>query len=364
MSGFLIPGPGFSVPSVRSAQPIVAFERTAESDGTAGEIERRLSNPGIVAPWPLPIWQGAIHPLHLPMTHVLTLIAGNGDRKRMPGVVADVLAALRDRNVAVAPPDWLSPGMACDIHLSGAASTLAETVTGGRLAGMPIDFAVQPAAGRRKRLLVADMESTIITRELIDELANFAGLGPQIAVITGRSMRGEIDFAQSLRERVAMLGGLPIQLLERVEERIDLMPGACPLVKTMAANGCQTVLISGGFDRFASIVARICGFDEFYANKLEVAGGKLTGKVADPIIDRVGKRDIFERVARRLGLPLEACVAVGDGANDIDMLQLAGLGVAFHAKPAVAAAARFRLDHADLTGLLYLQGYRSKDFME
>jgi phosphoserine phosphatase len=208
------------------------------------------------------------------------------------------------------------------------------------------------------------MESTIITRELLDELAALVGLGAPVAAITRRSMRGEIDFAQSLRERVAMLAGQPVGLLERVATLIEPTAGARRLVRTMRAGGAWTVLVSGGFDSFAAIVSAQCDFDEFHANRLEIAQGKITGAVGEPILDRAGKQAILAALAADRGLPLAEVAAIGDGANDMGMLQIAGLGVAFHAKPAVIAAAHYRLDHADLTGLLYLQGYRSEEFRE
>jgi len=293
-------------------------------------------------------------------THVLTLIGTSG----LPEVAIAAAKMLAEIGAATTGPDWLAPGIACDIPFAGADPTRVEAALRARLAGAAVDFAVQENAGRRKRLLLADMESTIITRELIDEIAHFAGLGEIIAAITMRSMRGEVDVAQSLRERVAMLAGQPESILQRVEGLIELMPGAKALIRTMRANGARTVLVSGGFDRFARIVASECGFDEFHANRLEVADGKLTGKVGEPIIDRAGKLAALKRIAADLGLPLGATAAIGDGANDIGMLQTAGLGVAFRAKPAVVAAVRNRIDHGDLTGLLYMQGYRSEEFKE
>jgi phosphoserine phosphatase len=304
-------------------------------------------------------------PLHAgPVSNVLTLIGGANTSEAMPSFVDQSRVALHTLGARVLATDWLCPGQACDILFEGIDVTAAKEAVRASLALAQVDIAVQPLAGRRKRLLVADMESTIITRELIDELARLAGLGSRIAEITGRSMRGEVDFAQSLRERVAMLAGAPADLLTRVKELIELMPGARKLVQTMKAAGARTVLVSGGFDHFAAIAAERCGFDEYRANHLEVAQGRIVGKVAEPILDRAGKRATLERIAKEHSLTLKACAAVGDGANDIDMLQSAGLGVAFHAKPAVAAAARFRLDHADLTGLLYLQGVRSEDIKE
>ena len=298
------------------------------------------------------------------MDYILTLMAGAGAACDLPDSAAKACAALRALGARASPPDWLCPRMACDIHVSAIEAKAAAACIRDLLAGIPVDLAVQPALDRRKHLLVADMESTIITRELIDELARLAGLGARIAEITARSMRGEIDFAQSLRARVAMLAGAPADLLARVAELIELTPGARRLVQTMKAAGARTVLVSGGFDVFAAIAAERCGFDEFHANHLEVANGRIVGKVAEPILDRAGKKAILGRIARECGLALEACATVGDGANDIDMLKAAGLGVAFHAKPAVAAAAGFRLERADLAGVLYLQGHRCDEFRE
>ena len=296
------------------------------------------------------------------MTHVLTLIGAG--LAGSDGAEARAGAILRELGASVSGTDWLTPEVACDIRFAGASPTRVEAAVRAGLGAVDLDMAVQPTAGRRKRILVADMESTIITRELLDELAALAGLGAPVAAITRRSMRGEIDFAQSLRERVAMLAGQPIGLLERVATLIEPTAGARRLVRTMRANGAWTVLVSGGFESFATIVSAQCGFDEFHANRLGTAQGKLAGTVGEPILDRAGKQAILIGLAADRSLPLTEVAAIGDGANDIDMLQVAGLGVAFHAKPAVIAAARYRLDHADLTGLLYLQGYRSEEFRE
>lgn len=296
------------------------------------------------------------------MSHVLTLI-GAGPAGSHPAE-AVARAILREVGATVSGTDWLAPEIACDINFEGAQPACVEVAVRAGLRAADLDIAVQPSAGRRKKLLVADMESTIITRELLDELAALVGLGAPVAAITRRSMRGEIDFAQSLRERVAMLAGQPVGLLERVATLIEPTAGARRLVRTMRAGGAWTVLVSGGFDSFAAIVSAQCDFDEFHANRLGIAQGKITGAVGDPILDRAGKQAILAGLAADRGLPLADVAAIGDGANDMGMLQIAGLGVAFHAKPAVIAAARYRLDHADLTGLLYLQGYRSEEFRE
>ena len=232
------------------------------------------------------------------------------------------------------------------------------------LEGVPIDWAVQPAEGRRKRLLIADMDSTIINVECLDELADFAGLKPHIAAITERAMRGELEFETALRERVALLRGLPVGALQQAyDERVRLNPGARTLVRTMAAHGARCVLVSGGFGFFTSRVARAAGFAADRANTLLEADGKLTGEVAEPILGREAKLKALLGEAEGLGLALRDTLAVGDGANDLSMIEVAGLGVAYRAKPIVAAQADAKVDHADLTALLYFQGYRADEFV-
>ena len=231
------------------------------------------------------------------------------------------------------------------------------------LDGAAIDAIVTPAVGRRKQLLIADMDSTIVTGETLDELADFAGLKERIAAITARAMNGELDFKAALRERVAMLRGLPLEALERTWERVRLTPGARELVATMRAHGACAALVSGGFTFFTGRVAALCGFDLHRSNTLLDDGAALTGQVAEPILDRGTKLATLTALAADRGLPLSATLAVGDGANDLDMLRAAGLGVAFHAKPTVAAAAQVRVDHADLRALLFVQGYRADEFV-
>ncbi|HVL20268.1 MAG TPA: phosphoserine phosphatase SerB [Amaricoccus sp.] len=229
---------------------------------------------------------------------------------------------------------------------------------------LPVGFAVPgvdanlvPAAGRRKRLLIADMDSTIIGVECIDELADFAGVKPEVAAITERAMRGELDFEAALDARVALLAGLPESVLaECYAERVRLNPGAKTLVRTMAALGAETALVSGGFSFFTARVAAEAGFTRNQANTLLVADGKLTGRAARPILGRAAKLAALAAIAAELGFGPEAAIAVGDGANDLDMVAAAGLGVAYRAKPALAAGADARLDHSDLTALLALQG--------
>ncbi|MDF2765031.1 MAG: serB [Rhodospirillales bacterium] len=294
------------------------------------------------------------------MSQILTLIGGS-DGELTDELVAWVGAALGEAGALAGQRVWLAPGRACDLFFTGIDDAAAEAAARGALGPAAVDLGAQPAAGRRKSLLVADMESTIIAEELLDQLGRLTGLGAEIAAITERAMRGEVDFAGALRFRVGLLAGQPASLLEKVRERVTLTPGARQLVRTMRKHGCFTVLVTGGFDCFAESVAESCGFDAFRANHIEVAGGRLTGRVREPVLDRRAKLAALEEIARGLNLPLSAAAAVGDGANDLPMLQAAGLGVAYRGKPAVAAAARFRIDHADLTGLLHLQGYRSEE---
>jgi phosphoserine phosphatase len=223
---------------------------------------------------------------------------------------------------------------------------------------------VQPAEGRRKRVFVADLESTIIENEMLDELADFVGLRAHVAEITRRAMNGELDFAAALAERVALLRGLPARVLDEAASRIRLMPGARALLATLRRAGVRTALVSGGFTVFAERVAAELGFDRVVANRLDIADDRLAGTVAAPILTRETKRDTLRELARQTGVPLAATLAIGDGANDLPMLETAGLGIAFHAKPAVAAASRWRLDHADLTGVLFAQGYRREEIVK
>jgi phosphoserine phosphatase len=220
-----------------------------------------------------------------------------------------------------------------------------------------------PLAHRRKKLLIADMDSTMIRQECIDELAAEIGAGEQVAAITARAMRGEIAFEPALRERVALLAGLPVATIGKViAERIRLMPGARELVATMKAHGARTALVSGGFTAFTGPIAAMIGFDEHRANLLETAGDVLAGTVREPILGRQAKLEALLELRTRLALAPDDTLAVGDGANDLDMLGAAGLGVALHAKPKVAEAADVRIDHGDLTALLYLQGYAREEF--
>jgi phosphoserine phosphatase len=259
----------------------------------------------------------------------------------------------------------LSDGVAEDFLIDAPASREGvEAALRGALSGAPVDIVAQPAEGRRKLLLVADMDSTIIGQECIDELADYAGLKAEIAAITERAMRGELDFETALATRVGMLKGLEESVLEACfQDRIRLNPGAETMIATMRGQGATCILVSGGFTFFVERVARLAGFNDFRANNLLFERGALTGAVARPILGREAKAETLRLYKDRLGVPGEATLAVGDGANDLDMIAEAGLGVAFHAKPKVAAAAGASLAHADLTGLLFAQGYAEDEFI-
>lgn len=226
-----------------------------------------------------------------------------------------------------------------------------------------VDLCVLPAQGRRKRMLLADMDSTMIRQECIDELADMAGVGAHVAAITARAMNGELDFESALDERVGLLKGLPVSVIDRVlAERITLMPGGRVLLATMKANGGHAALVSGGFTAFTARIAALLGFDEHRANTLLAEGGVLTGQVARPILGKQAKVDALDQITARLGITPAEVMAVGDGANDLGMLHKAGAGVALHAKPSVAAQCDLRINHGDLTALLHLQGYAAADF--
>ncbi|POF28681.1 phosphoserine phosphatase [Roseibium marinum] len=258
----------------------------------------------------------------------------------------------------------LNPGIAADIRFDGSNASTADAILREVVGRSPVDVFVQPHEGRRKRLLIADMDSTMIRQECIDELAAELGLKDRISEITERAMRGEIEFEPALRERVALLEGLSLSAVDTVlTNRIQLMPGGRTLVQTMKANGAYCSLVSGGFTHFTKAVYRMIGFDEHQANTLLTEDGHLTGKVAEPILGRDAKRARLEYLVADMGLAFSETLAVGDGANDLAMIELAGAGVAYRAKPSVAAAADFRVDHGDLTALLYLQGYAESDFV-
>jgi phosphoserine phosphatase len=260
---------------------------------------------------------------------------------------------------------WLADGIACDIALrDGTEAETARAAIADVIGAAPIDLVIQDQDTRRKKLLIADMDSTMIGQECIDELAAEVGLKDKVALITARAMNGEIAFEPALRERVALLKGLPISVVDDViTKRITLTPGGIELIATMKSKGYYTALVSGGFTVFTSRIAATLGFDENRANILLEENGYLTGFVAEPILGKQAKVDALEDIAAKLGISPDEAMAVGDGANDLGMLHLAGSGVALHAKPAVAAEARIQINHGDLSALLYIQGYRKTDFV-
>ncbi|MDX2103147.1 MAG: phosphoserine phosphatase SerB [Alphaproteobacteria bacterium] len=294
------------------------------------------------------------------MTHVLVLIAPPTHPPLDAALVSAAVNLIAQTGASVGAPVWLSPGEAVDLPFTGDAAVVAAAARvslSPEVLGRPIDHAVVAVAGRRKRLLVADMDSTILQGETLDELAVIAGVGEAVAAITTRSMRGELDFAGALRERVGMLAGLDTGALLTTAAGMRLMPGAKALVRTMRAHGAVTALATGGFTYFSAIVRDWVGFTLDRANTLLEADGRLTGKVGEPVFGRESKLETLQSLAAQHGIPAVETMAVGDGANDLAMIQAAGLGVAYHAKPVVAAAAAARIDHGDLTGLLFLQGY-------
>jgi phosphoserine phosphatase len=284
------------------------------------------------------------------MSHVLTLIADRAATTLSAAVIARARAAIEGGT-----PDILSPGEAADIPCATAPDAARIAAA---LGDEKIDAIVTKARGRRKGLLVADMDSTIVTGETLDELAGYAGLKERIAAITKRSMNGELDFSEALRLRVGMLRGLGLEALQQTWERTRFTDGARELVATMRAHNATTALVSGGFTFFTARVSDMLGFHVHRANVLLDDGERLTGEVGEPILDRDTKLATLRALAAARGLKMAATLAVGDGANDLAMILEAGLGVAFHAKPIVAAAARARIDHGNLRALLFAQGYR------
>ena len=293
------------------------------------------------------------------MPIVLTLIAGSHVRPgfaRLAEAVANAVGAIRE-------PIWLAPDEACDFIFDAVDPSTGEQVARAVIGNAAVDVIVQPLAERRKRLLIADLESTIIENEMLDELADFVGLRSQVSEITRRAMNGEIDFAAALAERVALLRGMDGRVLKMAAQRIRVAAGARQLVGTMRSRGAVTALVSGGFKIFAKRVAAELGFNHVVANRLDLATGRIAGTVHPPVVTAETKRQTLLRLAAEFGIPLRQAIAVGDGANDGPMLTTAGLGIAFHAKPRVAATMGSRIDHADLTALLFAQGYRRDEFV-
>ncbi|CDK97660.1 Phosphoserine phosphatase (PSP) [Magnetospirillum gryphiswaldense MSR-1 v2] len=296
------------------------------------------------------------------MENILTLIAGP-KVGLTDAMVADIRQGLKALGAHVAAAQWLSPGKACDLAFGDLAPEQADAAARQRLGKVAVDVVAQAAQGRRKLLLVADMDSTMVVGETLDELAEYAGIKDRISAITARAMNGEIGFEAALKERIGLMAGVPETALAETWAKTRLMPGARTLVQTMKANGAYAVLVSGGFTYFTTRVREACGFDIDLGNRFIFTDGKLSG-VEDPILGRETKLATLIGTAGERKIPLALAAAVGDGANDLDMIKAAGLGVAYQAKPVVAAEARVRIDHGDLTALLYAQGYGDDDMVE
>jgi phosphoserine phosphatase len=296
------------------------------------------------------------------MSHVATLIAS----RDLPDPAE--LAARAANALGGGVPHWLAPGIAVDIPFvppEGSEDRVIAQRVHDIIGDTPVDVVVQPAAGRRKRLLLADMDSTMIGQECLDELADFVGQKARVAAITERAMRGELAFEPALSERVALLAGLSARVVDKViEKRITLTSGARALVRTMAAHGAHTCLVSGGFTLFTAPIAAAIGFAENRGNRLEVHDGHFTGRVLPPILGRDAKLATLLELRAALDLAKNETLVVGDGANDLLMISEGGLGVAYHAKPVVAATAGARIDHCDLTAILYAQGYAASEISE
>ncbi|HKY95647.1 MAG TPA: phosphoserine phosphatase SerB [Kiloniellales bacterium] len=296
------------------------------------------------------------------MQSVLTIVGDPTTRLVSGQVVSAARKALAEAKAETGAVEWLAPSLACDLFFNHGKPATVEQSVRAALKDQPFDIAAQPTADRRKKLLVADMDSTIVTAETLDELADHCGLKEEIAPITLRTMKGELPFEESLRLRVAKLEGLSIEVMVEVVQALDLAPGARSLVRTMRAHGAYAALVSGGFTFATEPIAELCGFHEQRANVLLHMDGRLTGEVQEPILGMQAKLDFLRELCARLDLHQREACAVGDGANDLAMLDHAGLGVAFHGKPKVREEARFRVDHGDLTALLYFQGYKEAEF--
>lgn len=297
------------------------------------------------------------------MNPVLVLTANPADPVLDDNRLADLAASLGAEFGLRGKPRWLARGVAAEIEFSGGDPARIADMARAELGETRADANVVPSEGRAKRLLVADMESTLIENEMLDDIAHLLGIGERVSAITRRAMNGELDFRAALAERVGLLRGQPVAILERAATGIRAVPGAATLAATMKANGAYTAIVSGGFTFFTARVRAALGFDEDRSNVLEIADGHLAGTVAEPVLGREAKLEALESLAADRDLPVETTLAVGDGANDLAMLARAGFGVAFRAKPAVAREAKLRVDHGDLTALLYLQGYPRDRFV-
>ena len=297
------------------------------------------------------------------MQYVLTLTGDPGRTDVTSDHISRAKELLREHGAPSGEPDWLHAAIAVDIPFDAMAPADAARLVRDGLPGESVDVNAQPSEGRRKKLLIADMDSTLITSESLDDLADFMGIKKQVAAITARAMRGELDFEEAIKERVAMIKGLSLEAMDQVVRDLTLNPGAEALAATMKASGAYCAVVSGGFKPMTGHVRMLLGFNEDRANDLEVEDGALAGRVKLPILGREAKVATLFDLAHKLDIKADAVVTVGDGANDIGMLEAAGMGVAFRAKPAVREAASFRIDHGDLSSLLYLQGYRGEEIV-
>jgi len=291
------------------------------------------------------------------MDFVITLIA-DSNRLRLPQAFVDSMAqVLAMQDVTVSKTTWLKEGVAVDLFVQHSAADTLDAIVQEAIRGYHFDAIVQPVAARRKKLLVADMESTMVDVECLDELAKYVGLEKKISAITERAMNGEIDFTQAITERVGLLKGLPESALQEVmDKKVKPMPGAEALMRAMKKSGAYTLLVTGGFDFFAARIAKMLGFDEYRANQLEIADGKLTGNIIPPILEKDAKLAAMQETCKKRGIKPEEVLAIGDGANDLPILLAAGLGVAYHAKPTVRTQAKARINHCNLSSLAFALG--------
>ena len=296
--------------------------------------------------------------------YVTTFIADKSKHVLEAEFIRKVRETLTGQGVDIEAIDWLAAGVACDVTFSQMKPEVAEPIILELIGEHPVDCVIQPVEDRRRKMLISDMDSTMITVECIDELADFVGKKAHVAAITDRAMNGELDFKTALAERVKLLAGLPESVLqEAYDSRVQYMSGAKQLVATMRKHGAHCVLVSGGFTFFTSRVRDALGFHMDSSNQLEIKNGRLTGEVILPILDKVSKLETMKAESAALNITLENVLAVGDGANDLPMLLAAGLGVAYHAKPNVRAAAHHRIIHTDLASLLYVQGYKQEEII-
>lgn len=297
------------------------------------------------------------------MTHILTLVAPPGSYRIDEALTDDLRRHAEQAGLTLGPPKWLAPNEACDMAVLAGESAALRLLVQRPLDVAEIDAAILPADNRKKRFLIADMDATIVVGETLDELAAHAGVGQAVAEVTARAMAGQIDFKDALHQRVATLKGLDATIIDAVIGDLEMTQGAKTLVATMQEDGAKTMLVSGGFHQFTTHVAQAIGFAAHQANRLEIADGKLTGLVVEPILDRDAKLAALQKLAADNGLTPEDGLAVGDGANDLAMIEAAGIGAAYRGKPILRDAANARIDHGDLTALLYFQGYDREEFV-